>query len=101
MTDDDAHVRLGINQSAEPGKCGSCSFFRHRQSEYDTMGICHLKLPPWVEKKYGDPKQSWEVDPRTVRDVDDCSFHAPWKTSDGLPVIFAQTRTWKAGEPSK
>jgi len=91
--------KLGKDQTAEPGKCGSCQYFRHRQSEYDTFGICSLKLPPWVDKKYGDPNESWEVDPRTVMDTDDCSFYEP-RNVGGVPVHFSQDRVWKAGDPS-
>lgn len=91
---------LGMGQSAEPDKCGSCQHFKHRQEKYDTMGICSLRLPPWVEKKYGDPNKGWEVDPRTVQDTDTCSFYERQNVA-GEPVEFVQQRVWQAGSPSR
>lgn len=92
-------IKLGLGQSAEPHKCGSCQFFRHRQPVYDTMGICSVKLPPWVRKKGDDPKDLNEVDPRTVRDIDGCQLYVV-KNVEGKPVQFEQNRVWLAGQDS-
>lgn len=93
-------VELGEGQSAEPGKCGSCDFFRHRQEKYDTCGICSVKLPPWVRKRGDEPKDDSEVDPRTVSDTDGCSLYRP-RGLLGDPVQFIQKRIWNAGNPSR
>lgn len=91
---------LGQGQSAEPNQCGSCQYFRHRQEKYDTMGICSFKLPPWARVR-GDGRNAVnEVDPRTVRDTDDCSLYKA-RNLAGEPVEFVQQRIWRAGAPSR
>lgn len=98
MTDCHLLVELGEDQSAEPKKCGSCQYFRHRQEKYDTHGICSFVLPPWVRRR-GDEGDN-EVDPRTVQDTDSCSLHEA-KNVAGVPVEFVQKRVWRAGTPSR
>jgi hypothetical protein len=93
--------KLGQGQSAEPKQCGSCQYFRHRQEEYDTHGICSFKLPPWALMRGDFPgDMNNEVDPRTVQDTDGCSLYVA-KNLAGKPVEFIQSRIWNAGNPSR
>lgn len=93
-------LKLGEGQSAEPSQCGSCQHFRHRQTECDTSGICSVRLPPWVRKRGDEPSDVNEVSPRTVQDTDGCVLWNP-KIIDGKQAEFVQSRTWKAGTPSR
>lgn len=92
-------IELGEGQTAEPNKCGSCEYFRHRQDRYDTMGICSFRFPPWVRRRGDEPNAVYEVDPRTVRDTDSCSLYVP-RGGRESPAQFVQRRIWVAGAKS-
>lgn len=88
---------LNQYQSAAAERCGSCNHFLARDPG-DGHGLCCFKLPPWALARIINPDECLEVDPRTVRDTDTCSFYQP-KTIAGECVTFVQKRSWRAGEP--
>lgn len=96
-------IRLGENQSAEPRRCGSCNHFRHRQPEYDTVGRCSLRLPPWVPVAAKlDPDWLDENGDggRAVQDTDGCDLWTP-RLENGVTAQFEQRRIWTAGTTSR
>lgn len=87
-------IELGTQQSAAAHQCGSCGHFEPR-SPGDGFGYCHFKLQPWAMRKV--LAEMWEVDPRTVRDTETCSFYKP-KMIGGEHVTFVQKHSWRAGD---
>lgn len=80
-------VVLAINQTAEPGQCGSCHFFDRRGegSEWDRNGYCTFRLPP--TRVYTKTVWDGETLPLdTVKDSDGCDF---WRSS-GKTFIVSQ-----------
>lgn len=90
------------DQTAEPGKCGSCHFFDRRSSNFDTHGRCTIKLPPWVPIKAFLDKDWLDENGeggRTVRDTDGCDLYEI-ATQAGSPTQYVKKRYWHAGAPS-
>jgi hypothetical protein len=79
-------IVLALNQSADPGKCGSCRFFKRQgASEWEKSGSCKFRLPP--TRIY--VKQVWDGDSTpldTVNDTDGCDF---W-ISTGKTYVVSQ-----------
>jgi hypothetical protein len=93
-------VTLKDGQSAEPGQCGSCRYFRARDYG-DGLGLCEFRLPPHVAiRKYEGNERDSEVNERTVPDTFSCSLYEVRKVG-GEAVEFSQLRTWQAGNPSR
>lgn len=91
--------KINDRQSAEPKQCGSCQHFRARDPG-DGLGVCTLRLPPWVQSRPEPPESDSEVNARTVRDTDGCSLYEV-RNLAGEPVEFVQERVWQAGMPSR
>lgn len=85
-----AEIVLAINQTAEPGTCGSCRFFERRNAhdEYDTTGCCKFRLPP--TRVY--QRQKWDADSQpldTVRDTDGCDL---WRSDCKTYIVQRRVR---------
>jgi hypothetical protein len=68
-------IVLALNQSAEPGQCGSCHFFFRdpERNEWNVNGRCKFRLPP--TRTYSKREWSGEEQPLdTVNDTDGCDF---------------------------
>jgi hypothetical protein len=91
-------IELTENQSAEPGRCGSCHFF-DRGGRRDWVGDCRVALPPhyWMLL----PGSNTEQGPDTgLADNRSCDLWKP-KSHEGRPVTFKQMRQWQAGKPGR
>lgn len=80
-------IVLALHQSAEPGQCGSCHFFKRdpERNEYVHRGICMFKLPPTAEFV----RRVWDGETQplgTVEDTDGCDL---WRHS-GKTYIVSQ-----------
>ena len=64
-------VELKPDQSADPGKCGSCELFQRFDGAGGGVGRCNLAMPPHVVLKQWDD----ETDPATTYDDRSCSFY--------------------------
>jgi hypothetical protein len=62
------------DQTADPGKCGSCEWFK--RNEYIGPGRCLLVLPPHAAiKEYPQGKNEDWRDPALTYDTGSCSFY--------------------------
>lgn len=84
-------VQLSQSQSADIGKCGSCSFFKRYDNGNPVYsdGVCMFELPPQVRLRESLPNDDY-VDQRTTRDTASCSMHK----SAGRE--YAKIGYWKA-----
>lgn len=86
-------VKLNDAQSAEPGQCGSCHFYRSREPG-DSLGVCNFTFPPQVAKAvYEGAGDSW-CNNRTVKDTYSCNLYR------AAQVTYVQEKKWRAGTPT-
>lgn len=98
-------IELTEQQNAEPKQCGSCEFFQRRSDGW-VIGICRIKLPPWVvmrEATEGENENGTGA--RTVRDTDGCDLYLPKGTARSTVDInraqFTRKVYWDAGAPGR
>lgn len=67
-----ATIHLTPDQSADPGKCGSCEFFRRIESAAVGSGYCTFKLPPHAMRV---PYSEANEQPERIYDTGSCDLY--------------------------
>lgn len=91
-------VELGENDSAAPGQCGSCHFFKRPLEKTGWCGTCTIKLPPWAQNKCLTATEDGARTERGLSSNRSCDLYRPATDAEGRLIEFRKVRTWRAGE---